>query len=74
MFDFHFKYVDGSKYDVTNVDKVILQWSGEPKEFSGDAILTANIPLKTMILRSSDRNTTISGDNLVAVDIIKRTT
>ena len=72
MFDFHFAYSDGNTYDVTGVTKIVIQTAAGSKEISGDEILTSLLPLKTMCLFSPDENVTISGDNLIAIDVLKK--
>lgn len=72
MFDFHFAYSDGNTYNVNNVSKIKIPSSSGTKEIKGDDILTAVLPLKSMCLYSDAGNVTISGTNLMVVDVLKR--
>lgn len=72
MFDFHFAYSDGNSYDVTGVTKVIIRTATGTQELEGDEILTSKLPLNTMCLYSSDKNVTISGANLLVIDVLKQ--
>lgn len=72
MFDFHFVYTDGRTYDIANVNKIVIQTASSLKELTGDAILSTDIPLKTMHLYSTNGNCTISGNNLLIIDVIKQ--
>lgn len=72
MFDFHFAYSDGNTYDVTGVTKVFIKKASNIKELEGDEILTSRLPLDTMYLYSSAKNVTISGTNLLVIDVLKK--
>lgn len=71
MFNFHFVYSDGNMYDVNDVTKIIVKTSTGLQEIEGDEILTAKIPLNFMYLYSQNGNVTISGTNLMVVDVLK---
>lgn len=71
MFDFHFVYRDGSTYDVKEVTKILVNTSAGVQEIKGEDILTARIPLNFMCLYSQNGNVTISGTNLMVVDVLK---
>ena len=70
MFSFLFTYSDGNTYKVNGVNKVIIQ--GSAKEYSSDEILNTTFPLKTMSLYTPDKNITVSGTNLMVIDILKQ--
>ncbi len=72
MFDFHFVYTDGNTYDINNVYKIAIQTSSNLKELTGDDILSAKLPLKTMWLYSANGNFTVSGANLMVIDVVKQ--
>lgn len=72
MFDFHFTYSDGNTYDVRGVTKIVIKSTSGTQEFSGDDILTARIPLSSMYLYSQSGNVSVSGTNLMVVDVLKR--
>jgi len=72
MFDFHFAYSDGNFYDINEVHKIIIQTSDGLKEVAGDSILTTPLPLKTMYLYTSNGCATISGTNLMVIDVAKQ--
>lgn len=69
MFSFLFTYSDGNTYKVNGVNKVIIH--GSAKEFSGEEILNTALPLKTMSLYTPDKNVTVSGNNLIVIDILR---
>lgn len=71
MFDFHFIYSDGNTYDVKGVTKIRIGTTNGTKEFEGDQILTVTIPLYTIFLYSQNGNVTVSGTNLVIIDVRK---
>lgn len=71
MFDFHFIYSDGNTYDVKGVTKIRIGTTNGTKEFEGDQILTATIPLYTISLYFQNGNVTVSGTNLVIIDVRK---
>lgn len=48
MFEFHFVYSDGNTYDVSDVNKILIQTASGNQEYCGDAILSARIPLKNI--------------------------
>ena len=72
MFDFHFVYFDENTYDVKDVTKIIVHTPSGSQELLGDAILSARIPLNTMYLYTPDGNITVSGNNLMVIDIKKQ--
>lgn len=72
MLDFHFVYSDGNTYDVKGVTKILVRTSTGMQEIKGDDILTAKIPLGIMCLYSQNGNVTVSGTNLMVVDVLKR--
>lgn len=72
MFDFHFAYSDGNVYDVKNVTKAFVKTLGGKQELTGDDILTEKICLSDMFLYTPNGNVTISGANLMVVDIMKQ--
>ncbi len=72
MFDFHFAYSDGNTYDVRGVTKIVFKTVSGIQELSGDDILTARIPLGLICLYSQTGNVTVSGTNLIVVDVLKR--
>ena len=72
MFDFHFVYSDGNTYDVKGVNKVMIQTPSNLKEVSGDSILATPLPLKTMYLYTANGCFTISGANLMVIDVLKQ--
>ncbi len=72
MFDFLFTYTDGNTYQVQNVTKIIIKTASGSQELSGDGILSARIPLNTMCLYSASGNVTVSGANLMVIDIMKK--
>lgn len=72
MFDFHFVYADGNTYDVENVTKLVTFSTNGPVEHTGDQILNVNIPLKVMCLHSAKGNVTVSGENLIVIDVLKQ--
>lgn len=75
MFDFHFVYSTGITYDVQNVNKIIIAKPSSANqgsvEIEGDEILSARIPLKSMCLYSDDGNFTVSGTDLIIIDVKK---
>ncbi len=71
MFDFHFVYSDGNTYDVRGVTKIVFKSTSGIQELSGDDILTAKIPMGLMHLYSQSGNVTVSGTNLMVVDVLK---
>lgn len=71
MFDFHFVYSDGNTYDVKGVTKIFVKSPSGLIEFTDDDILTAKIPIGTMYLYSQNGNVTVSGTNLMIVDVLK---
>ncbi len=72
MFDFHFAYSDGNTYDIKNVNKISLQTPAGTKDIVGKDILSTYIPLETMSLYTDNGNVTISGTNLMVIDILKQ--
>ena len=72
MFDFHFVYSDGNSYDINGVNKIMIQTPSSLKEVAGDAILTTPLPLKTMYLYTSNGCFTVSGTNLMVIDVLKQ--
>lgn len=72
MFDFHFVYSDGHTYDINGVNKIVVQVPTGLKEISGDSILTAQLPLKTTYLYSTNGCFTVSGTNLIVIDVLKQ--
>lgn len=71
MFDFHFVYADGTIYDVANINKVVFPTSSGLTTITNDNILSAQFPLKTMYLYGPGTNFTVSGDNLIIIDVLK---
>lgn len=70
MFDFHFVYADGFKYNVMGVTKMAITTSSGIKEISGEEILVTKIPLGSHIdLYSSDQNVSIDGSNLLIINV-----
>lgn len=72
MFDFHFAYSDGNTYDVKNVTKIKVMKSSGMTEISGDNILSDMIPLKSMCLYTDNGNISISGKDLMVIDVLKQ--
>lgn len=72
MFDFRFFYSDGNTYHVENVTKAFVKTLGGKQELTGDDILTEKICLSDMFLYTPNGNITISGANLMVVDIMKQ--
>lgn len=72
MFDFHFVYSDGNFYDIKGVDKIVIQTASNLKEIVGESILATPLPLKTMYLYTSDGCFTVSGTNLMVIDVVKQ--
>lgn len=72
MFDFHFVYSDGNTYDIKGVNKITIHTSTSLKEISGDSILTTPLPLKTMYLYTANGCFTVSGTNLMVIDVLKQ--
>ncbi len=72
MFDFHFVCADGNTYDVEGVTKILFSTTTGPREVEGKSILDEKVPLTTMCLYSESGNVTVSGKNLMVVDILKR--
>lgn len=72
MFEFRFTYSDNNFYEVKGVNKIVIPTSSTPKEITGDAILTAHLPLKTMCLYTANGNVTVSGTNLMVIDVVKQ--
>lgn len=71
MFDFYFAYSDGRHCEVKNVTKILVESPSSLKEISGDDILSAKIPLKTTYLYTNDGNYTVSGTNLMMINVRK---
>ena len=71
MYDFIFVYADGRTYNVNAVNKLVIHSTSGATEYTGDNILNVNIPLKTMYLHSAKGNVTISGTNLMVIDVMK---
>lgn len=71
MYDFYFAYSDGRHYEVENVSKIVVEGSSSLEEIIGDAILSAKLPLKTTYLYTDDGNHTVSGTNLMVIDVKK---
>lgn len=72
MFDFHFVYSDGNTYDIKNVNKISYQAPSGMKDIVGENILSSSIPLKTMSLYTDNGNITVSGVNLMIIDVLKQ--
>lgn len=72
MFDFHFVYADGNTYDVERVTKILFNTTAGTRKIEGENILNGKIPLSTMCLYSQSGNVTVSGKNLMVVDVLKR--
>lgn len=72
MFDFHFVYADGNTYDVERVTKILYNTTAGTRKIEGENILDEKIPLSTMCLYSQSGNVTVSGKNLMVVDVLKR--
>lgn len=72
MFDFHFVYSDGNIYDVNGVNKIMIQTPSNLKEVSGDSILTTPLPLMTTYLYTANGCITVSGTNLMVIDVLKQ--
>lgn len=71
MFDFYFFYSDGRDYEIKNVTKILVESPTGLKEISGDNILSARIPLRTTYLYTDDGSYTVSGANLMVIDVRK---
>ncbi len=71
MFEFRFTYSDKNYYEVKGVNKIVIP-SSPVKELVGDAILTTPLPLKTLYLYTANGNVTVSGTNLMVIDVIKQ--
>lgn len=71
MFDFRFVYSDGNTYYVKDVTKFAFKTASGIQEVSGDDILTARIPLGLIFLYSQTGNVTVSGTNLIVMDVLK---
>lgn len=72
MFDFRFIYSDDACYGAQGINKITIQTVDGLKDICGDEILTANIPLQEMYLHSDNVNYTVSGNNLMAIEVTKR--
>lgn len=72
MFDFRFNYSENDIYPVYDVDKVSFQSESEWKEISGEDIMSACIPLDTIIhLYSHNGKYIISCENVRSIEITK---
>ena len=73
MFDFRFNYSENDIYPVFNVDKVSFQSENGWEEVSGEDIMSAFIPLDTIIhLYNSDGKYIVSCENVRSLEIRKR--
>ena len=72
MFDFRFIYSEGKDYTVENVNKIGLHTTGGYTEIASDHILTAPLSLTTMSLFTSTGNVTVSGKDLVAIEVTEQ--
>lgn len=72
MFTFSFVYSDGGSYVVQDVNKIVIQTASGSMEVVGDDILTARLPLKSMCLYSNGGNVSVSGTNLMVIDVSKQ--
>lgn len=71
MFDIYFDYADGRSFDVKNVKKIAFEKCGNLTELIGDSIQDAQIPLKTLFLYTDNGSFTVSGDNLMVINVVK---
>ena len=71
MFDFKLFFSDGTTYTVANVKKVIYSVHDLNKTVTGDAILSARIPIADMSLYTDNNCVSVSGKNLLLIDISK---
>lgn len=72
MLDFRFTYSDGNFYEVKGVKKIIISTPSSTREVPGDEILATLLPLKTMYLYTTDGNITVSGTNLMVIDVVRQ--
>ncbi len=72
MFDFRFEYFDSNIYDVSDVTSIAYQTGSGTKLVSGDDILTTRLPLDTIHLFSESGCYTVSGTNLMAIEVTKQ--
>lgn len=71
MFDFQLLFSDGTKYTVKNVKKVIYSVRDLNKVVSGENILSERIPIADMSLYTDENCVSISGKDLLIIDISK---
>ena len=71
MYDFNLIFSDGTEYVVENVQKVIYPVRDMNKVISGDKIMSERIPTGDMSLYTGDKCVSISGKELLMIDITK---
>lgn len=71
MYDFNLIFSNGKEYAVKNVQKVIYPKRDMNHVVAGDKIMSERIPAGDMSLYAGDKCVSISGKDLLMIDITK---
>lgn len=72
MYTFSFYYADGKIAHYRNVNRIIIHAQTKNIELSGEDILSACIPLRTISLFSENNNCTVSANNVIRIEVLKQ--